>query len=79
MNHAAGTPFARQSNPDIKTGEFIPKDDRRMSATSSLRLLRGRRGARDKGPTATSTTPAMTRPTQRPSTSTTLRPVFAIA
>ena len=27
---AAGTPFARQSNLDIKTGEFIPVDDRRM-------------------------------------------------
>ncbi len=30
MNPAAGTPFARQSNLDIKTGEFIPADDRRM-------------------------------------------------
>src|SRR5713226_6942555 len=30
MNPAAGTPFARQSNLDIKTGEFIPSDDRRM-------------------------------------------------
>src|SRR2546428_12849381 len=30
MNPAAGTPFARQSNLDIKTGEFIPTDDRRM-------------------------------------------------
>jgi alpha-ketoglutarate-dependent 2,4-dichlorophenoxyacetate dioxygenase len=30
MNPAAGTPFARQSNLDIKTGEFIPPDDRRM-------------------------------------------------
>ena len=30
MNPAAGTPFARQSNLDIKTGEFIPVDDRRM-------------------------------------------------
>src|SRR5712691_3622421 len=30
MNPAAGTPFARQSNLDIKTGEFIRTDDRRM-------------------------------------------------
>src|SRR5262245_65929428 len=30
MNPAAGTPFARQSNLDIKTGEMIPPDDRRM-------------------------------------------------
>ena len=30
MNPAAGTPFARQSNLDMKTGEFIPPDDRRM-------------------------------------------------
>ena len=30
MNPAAGTPFARQSNLDIKTGEVIPPDDRRM-------------------------------------------------
>jgi len=30
MNPAAGTPFARQSNLDIKTGEVIPSDDRRM-------------------------------------------------
>jgi alpha-ketoglutarate-dependent 2,4-dichlorophenoxyacetate dioxygenase len=30
MNPAAGTPFARQSNLDIKTGEFIPAEDRRM-------------------------------------------------
>ena len=30
MNPAAGTPFARQSNLDIKTGEVIPTDDRRM-------------------------------------------------
>jgi len=30
MNPAAGTPFARQSNLDIKTGDFIPPDDRRM-------------------------------------------------
>jgi alpha-ketoglutarate-dependent 2,4-dichlorophenoxyacetate dioxygenase len=30
MNPAAGTPFARQSNLDIKTGELIPADDRRM-------------------------------------------------
>jgi alpha-ketoglutarate-dependent 2,4-dichlorophenoxyacetate dioxygenase len=30
LNPAAGTPFARQSNLDIKTGEFIPLDDRRM-------------------------------------------------
>jgi alpha-ketoglutarate-dependent 2,4-dichlorophenoxyacetate dioxygenase len=30
MNPAAGTPFARQSNLDIKTGAVIPNDDRRM-------------------------------------------------
>ncbi|HUF76251.1 MAG TPA: TauD/TfdA family dioxygenase [Longimicrobiales bacterium] len=30
MNPAAGTPFARQSNLDIKTGERIPAEDRRM-------------------------------------------------
>jgi alpha-ketoglutarate-dependent 2,4-dichlorophenoxyacetate dioxygenase len=30
MNPAAGTPFARQSNVDIKTGEVIPAEDRRM-------------------------------------------------
>ena len=30
MNPAAGTPFARQSNLDIKTGEVIPPGDRRM-------------------------------------------------
>jgi alpha-ketoglutarate-dependent 2,4-dichlorophenoxyacetate dioxygenase len=30
INPAAGTPFARQSNLDIKTGEPIPGDDRRM-------------------------------------------------
>src|SRR5712692_11745798 len=30
INPAAGTPFARQSNLDIKTGEPIPVDDRRM-------------------------------------------------
>jgi alpha-ketoglutarate-dependent 2,4-dichlorophenoxyacetate dioxygenase len=30
MNPAAGTPFARQSNLDIDTGEVIPPDDRRM-------------------------------------------------
>jgi alpha-ketoglutarate-dependent 2,4-dichlorophenoxyacetate dioxygenase len=30
MNPAAGTPFARQSNLDIRTGEVIPLDDRRM-------------------------------------------------
>ena len=30
INPAAGTPFARQSNLDIKTGEAIPPDDRRM-------------------------------------------------
>ncbi len=30
MNPAAGTPFARQSNLDIKTGDVIPPDDRRM-------------------------------------------------
>ena len=30
MNPAAGTPFARQSNLDIKTGEVIPQGDRRI-------------------------------------------------
>src|SRR5438094_2007982 len=30
INPAAGTPFARQSNLDIRTGEVIPPDDRRM-------------------------------------------------
>ena len=30
MNPAAGTPFARQSNLDIATGEVIPPEDRRM-------------------------------------------------
>ena len=30
MNPAAGTPFARQSNLDIDTGEVIPTEDRRM-------------------------------------------------
>ena len=30
VNPAAGTPFARQSNLDIKTGEVIAGDDRRM-------------------------------------------------
>jgi alpha-ketoglutarate-dependent 2,4-dichlorophenoxyacetate dioxygenase len=30
VNPAAGTPFARQSNIDIKSGTVIPKDDRRM-------------------------------------------------
>src|SRR5216110_3517297 len=30
MNPAAGTPFARQSNLDSRTGEVIPPDDRRM-------------------------------------------------
>jgi alpha-ketoglutarate-dependent 2,4-dichlorophenoxyacetate dioxygenase len=30
INPAAGTPFARQSNLDIKTGEVIPPGDRRM-------------------------------------------------
>ena len=30
MNPAAGTPFARQSNLDIKTGAVIPTADRRM-------------------------------------------------
>jgi alpha-ketoglutarate-dependent 2,4-dichlorophenoxyacetate dioxygenase len=30
MNPAAGTVFARQSNLDIKTGDVIPADDRRM-------------------------------------------------
>ena len=29
-NPAAGTPFARQSNLDIRTGAVIPSDDRRM-------------------------------------------------
>jgi len=31
VNPAAGTPFARQSNLDIKTGAVIPADDRRMA------------------------------------------------
>jgi alpha-ketoglutarate-dependent 2,4-dichlorophenoxyacetate dioxygenase len=31
VNPASGTPFARQSNLDIKTGEIIPPDDRRMA------------------------------------------------
>lgn len=31
VNPGAGTPFARQSNLDIKTGEIIPADDRRMA------------------------------------------------
>jgi len=31
INPAAGTPFARQSNLDIKTGDMIPPDDRRMA------------------------------------------------
>jgi len=30
MNPGAGTPFARQSNLDIKTGGVIPSEDRRM-------------------------------------------------
>src|SRR4029434_295219 len=30
MTPAAGTPFARQSNLDIKTGDVIPPEDRRM-------------------------------------------------
>jgi alpha-ketoglutarate-dependent 2,4-dichlorophenoxyacetate dioxygenase len=30
INPAAGTPFARQSNLDIKTGDVIPPGDRRM-------------------------------------------------
>ena len=30
VNPGRGTPFARQSNLDIKTGEMIPPDDRRM-------------------------------------------------
>jgi alpha-ketoglutarate-dependent 2,4-dichlorophenoxyacetate dioxygenase len=30
MNPAAGTPFARQPNLDIKTGDVIPAGDRRM-------------------------------------------------
>jgi alpha-ketoglutarate-dependent 2,4-dichlorophenoxyacetate dioxygenase len=30
VNPASGTPFARQSNLDIKTGDVIPADDRRM-------------------------------------------------
>ena len=30
INPAAGTPFARQSNLNIRTGEVIPPDDRRM-------------------------------------------------
>jgi len=31
VNPASGTPFARQSNLDIRTGEVIPPDDRRMA------------------------------------------------
>ncbi|MFT5445586.1 MAG: alpha-ketoglutarate-dependent 2,4-dichlorophenoxyacetate dioxygenase [Gammaproteobacteria bacterium] len=31
VNPASGTPFARQSNLDIKTGAIIPPDDRRMA------------------------------------------------
>jgi alpha-ketoglutarate-dependent 2,4-dichlorophenoxyacetate dioxygenase len=30
MNPAAGTPFARQSNLDITTGQVVPAGDRRM-------------------------------------------------
>lgn len=30
VNPASGTPFARQSNLDIRTGAVIPQDDRRM-------------------------------------------------
>ena len=30
LNPGSGTPFARQSNLDIRTGETIPADDRRM-------------------------------------------------
>ena len=30
VNPASGTPFARQSNLDIKSGDVIPADDRRM-------------------------------------------------
>lgn len=30
LNPGSGTPFARQSNLDIETGETIPPDDRRM-------------------------------------------------
>src|SRR5262245_40873277 len=30
MNPGAGTPFARQSNLDIRTGDVIPAEDRRM-------------------------------------------------
>lgn len=30
VNPGAGTPFSRQSNIDIRSGEVIPKDDRRM-------------------------------------------------
>jgi alpha-ketoglutarate-dependent 2,4-dichlorophenoxyacetate dioxygenase len=30
VNPASGTPFARQSNLDLKTGAIIPPDDRRM-------------------------------------------------
>ena len=30
VNPGAGTPFARQSNLDIETGEVIPENDRRM-------------------------------------------------
>lgn len=53
INPAAGTPFARQSNLDIKTGEVIPPDDRRMvyqlanmSGTATAPSRRSRRSAR---------------------------------
>jgi alpha-ketoglutarate-dependent 2,4-dichlorophenoxyacetate dioxygenase len=38
MNPAAGTPFARQSNLDIKTGDVFPPDDRRMVYQLANRL-----------------------------------------
>ena len=45
MNPAAGTPFARQSNLDIKTGAVIPPDDRRM-VYQLANMLEGRRSGR---------------------------------
>ena len=38
INPAAGTPFARQSNLDIKTGDVIPDADRRMVYQLANRL-----------------------------------------
>jgi alpha-ketoglutarate-dependent 2,4-dichlorophenoxyacetate dioxygenase len=38
INPAAGTPFARQSNLDLRTGGIIPPDDRRMVYQLANRL-----------------------------------------